>query len=59
MAKSMTDLDSLGPRSCGGGGRDDDFDLEEDAVNAYYAVRVGERRRSTALMRREDEEGEL
>lgn len=61
MAKSMTDLDSLGPRSggVGGGGLDDEFDLEQDATNAYYAVRMGERRRSTAVMRREDEEGEL
>ena len=62
MAKSMTDLDSLGPRGGGGGGGgggDDEFDLEQDAINAYYAVRMGERRRSTALMRREEEEGEL
>ena len=61
MAKSMTDLDSLGPRGGGGGsgGGDDEFDLEQDAINAYYAVRMGERRRSAALMRREEEEGEL
>ena len=59
MAKSMTDLDSLGPRGRGAGGEDDEFDLEQDALNAYYAVRMGERRRSTALMRREDDEGEF
>ena len=60
MAKSMTDLDSLGPRGRGaGGGEDDEFDLEQDALNAYYAVRMGERRRSTALLRREDDEGEF
>ena len=60
MAKSMTDLDSLGPRRGGaGGGEDDEFDLEQDALNAYYAVRMGERRRSTALMRREDDEGKF
>ena len=61
MAKSMTDLDSLGPRGGAGGagglGGEDEFDLEEDALNAYYAVRMGERRRSTAIMRREEDEG--
>ena len=58
MAKSMTDLDSLGPHG-GAGALEDEFDLEQDAINTYYAVRMGERRRSTALMRRGDDEGEL
>ena len=58
MAKSMTDLDSLGPHGGIGAGYDE-FDLEQDALNTYYAVRMGERRRSTALMRRGDDEGEL
>ncbi len=40
-AKSLSHLDHVGQQS--------DEDLEQDVMNAYYAVRMGERRRSAAF----------